>query len=197
MRFNGPGPELINGRLAMLGFLLAARNEFQTGETVLQQSMHVPWPWLLLLAVVVYASLVPMLKGARHEAFGELAHSSVILCMVMLVVPEWCSDQSNQLCIHDHLTSMRWQSVCCACTLFCSTFMCLINAQLSNRQDQIWSNWLHGSCEQTTELSHLLCLAAQAACLTSQLLLLQVFSPHEQRSPMVEPLCWVLQSFYC
>eukprot|EP00877_Chromochloris_zofingiensis_P013543 jgi/Chrzof1/8442/Cz03g10240.t1_ELIP9[v5.2] len=70
MRFNGPGPELINGRLAMLGFLLAARNEFQTGETVLQQSMHVPWPWLLLLAVVVYASLVPMLKGARHEAFG-------------------------------------------------------------------------------------------------------------------------------
>ena len=30
MRFNGPAPETINGRLAMIGFVTGAMNEFQT-----------------------------------------------------------------------------------------------------------------------------------------------------------------------
>lgn len=71
LKFNGPGPELINGRLAMLGFLAVAQGEVHTGNTVLQQALTTPvWVYAGLL-LWVYASLVPMLKGARHEAFGK------------------------------------------------------------------------------------------------------------------------------
>lgn len=71
MKFNGPAPELINGRLAMIGILAVANNEIQTEQTVLQQALTAsPWVYILLL-VWVYASMVPLLKGARHEAFGR------------------------------------------------------------------------------------------------------------------------------
>lgn len=71
MKFNGPAPELINGRLAMIGILAAAKAEVDTGTTVLQQAQQAPvWLWGVLL-LWVYASMVPILKGARHEAFGE------------------------------------------------------------------------------------------------------------------------------
>ena len=71
MRFNGPAPELINGRLAMLGFLMAAKGEIDTGLTVLQQAQQASlWQYAFML-LWVYASMVPILKGARHEAFGK------------------------------------------------------------------------------------------------------------------------------
>jgi Chlorophyll A-B binding protein len=70
MRFNA-APELVNGRLAMVGMLVAARNEVLTGQTVMQQFASAPLLSYLAFGVLVYASLVPMLKGARHEAFGE------------------------------------------------------------------------------------------------------------------------------
>lgn len=37
MRFNGPAPELINGRLAMVGLLAVAMQEAETGQTALHQ----------------------------------------------------------------------------------------------------------------------------------------------------------------
>ena len=37
MRFNGPAPETINGRLAMVGFVTGALNEFQTARTLEEQ----------------------------------------------------------------------------------------------------------------------------------------------------------------
>lgn len=70
MKFNGPGPELVNGRLAMLGLLLAARSEMLTGQTVMQQMAAPQGSLVAAMLVIVYASLVPLLKGARHEAFG-------------------------------------------------------------------------------------------------------------------------------
>lgn len=71
LRFNGPGPELINGRLAMLAFLAVPKHEIESGATVLQQAVSSPlWVYAVLL-LWVYASMVPLLKGARHEAFGE------------------------------------------------------------------------------------------------------------------------------
>jgi hypothetical protein len=71
MKFNGPAPELVNGRLAMIGILAAARQEIDTGATVLQQALQAS-PWLYaVLGLWVYASMVPILKGVRHEAFGE------------------------------------------------------------------------------------------------------------------------------
>ncbi len=70
MKFNGAAPELVNGRLAMGGLLLAARNEVLTGDTALQQLLHAP-VWHAAVALLwVWASLVPITKGARHEAFG-------------------------------------------------------------------------------------------------------------------------------
>lgn len=80
MKFNGPAPELINGRLAMIGILAVANNEIQTEQTVLQQALTAsPWVYLLLL-VWVYASMVPLLKGARHEAFGRFLPHLVLWC---------------------------------------------------------------------------------------------------------------------
>ncbi len=37
MRFNGPAPETINGRLAMIGFVAGAMNEFQTSTPLEEQ----------------------------------------------------------------------------------------------------------------------------------------------------------------
>ncbi|KAG2435618.1 hypothetical protein HXX76_006821 [Chlamydomonas incerta] len=71
MKFNGPAPELINGRLAMIGLVAGAWEEANgAGQTLAQQAAALPLAELLLLGVWVYASLVPILKGAKMEAFG-------------------------------------------------------------------------------------------------------------------------------
>lgn len=70
MKFNGSAPETINGRLAMIAVLLAASQEATQSDTVLQQLTHAPWWQYALFILFIYASLVPMLKGAKHEAFG-------------------------------------------------------------------------------------------------------------------------------
>ena len=71
MKFNGPGPEIINGRLAMIGILAAAVNESAHAETIIQQVPHVPVRTVALCLLVTYSSLIPILKGAKSEAFGE------------------------------------------------------------------------------------------------------------------------------
>eukprot|EP00775_Hariotina_reticulata_P002726 gene2726-3023_t len=78
MKFNGAAPELVNGRLAMIGIIAAANNEVQTSQTVLQQVQAAPlWLWGVLL-MWVWASLVPISKGARHEAFGVFSPKAEI-----------------------------------------------------------------------------------------------------------------------
>jgi hypothetical protein len=85
MKFNGPAPELINGRLAMIGILAAATQEVDTGATVLQQALQAS-PWLYaVLGLWVYASLVPILKGVRHEAFGEWGLAGLCICFTRRV----------------------------------------------------------------------------------------------------------------
>ena len=74
MKFNGPAPEIINGRLAMLGIVAAAINEANYSETVAQQVPHVPIRLMLMTLLVSYSSLVPILKGAKSEAFGEICN---------------------------------------------------------------------------------------------------------------------------
>ncbi|CAI5509715.1 unnamed protein product [Closterium sp. Naga37s-1] len=71
MAFDGPGPELINGRLAMLGFVAGMSREV-VGGVSLQQQLADPGETgiaaLLLAAVLVsLASLPPLLKGVRPE----------------------------------------------------------------------------------------------------------------------------------
>lgn len=72
MKFNGPAPEIINGRLAMLGIIAAAVNEVKYSETVAQQVPHVLVRVVLMTLLVSYSSLIPILKGAKSEAFGEI-----------------------------------------------------------------------------------------------------------------------------
>jgi len=57
----------------MIGFLSAAVKESETGETVLSQLSHISVGTCLMLALWVYASLVPILKGVKQEAFGPFS----------------------------------------------------------------------------------------------------------------------------
>lgn len=98
MKFNGPAPELVNGRLAMLGVLWVAPTEASTGETALSQFIHAPWWTYAWLAVWVYATLAPLLKGAKMEPFGiftpraEVTNGrAAMLGFVILMVLEWKS----------------------------------------------------------------------------------------------------------
>lgn len=71
MKFNGPAPEVLNGRLAMLGFFFGALEETKTGHTIIQQAIDSPVKVLAVAAVIGYATITPILKGAKSEAFGE------------------------------------------------------------------------------------------------------------------------------
>lgn len=70
LSFSGPGPELVNARLAMAGLVALAGAEAQTGRGALALLASPPAPALAFAALFIYASLVPILKGVRHEAFG-------------------------------------------------------------------------------------------------------------------------------
>lgn len=69
-KFNGPAPELIQGRLAMVGFLLGASKESETGLTLMQQATQLGVPQILGLLLIVVASLQPITKAAKSEPFG-------------------------------------------------------------------------------------------------------------------------------
>lgn len=76
----------------MIGILAAARQEIDTGATVLQQALQAS-PWLYaVLGLWVYASMVPILKGVRHEAFGEwqLAGHVGSHCVACSKDSQWC-----------------------------------------------------------------------------------------------------------
>lgn len=71
MAFSGPAPELVNGRLAMLGVVAALGAEFASGESVLQQLSEATVPIAITFVAFSVASLVPIFKGANpKEAFG-------------------------------------------------------------------------------------------------------------------------------
>lgn len=70
MGFAGKAPELINGRLAMLGFTHAVGFEIATGHTAGQLFWDHPVKITLWAALFSYATLAPILKNVRDEAFG-------------------------------------------------------------------------------------------------------------------------------
>lgn len=69
MAFAGPAPEIVNGRLAMLGFVAAMAAEIRTDETVVKQWAQEPT--LILLTFILFAagSLVPIVSG-KKESLG-------------------------------------------------------------------------------------------------------------------------------
>lgn len=90
MKFSGPAPEIINGRAAMVGFLASAANEFRTGATIEQQVSADPVPVAVFVLLFTYATLVPIMKGCKNEAFGEhrASHPSLpAVCSLLPPVP--------------------------------------------------------------------------------------------------------------
>jgi hypothetical protein len=79
MAFAGPAPEIINGRLSMLGFVAAMAAELSSGEGVLKQ-----WsdePTLIALTFILFSagSLVPMLRGSTGQKLGPFTPQAEML----------------------------------------------------------------------------------------------------------------------
>lgn len=60
-------PETINGRLAMLGFAAGAGAEIFGAGPILKQAGSVPQPVLIVFALFIAASVIPVIKGEKGE----------------------------------------------------------------------------------------------------------------------------------
>lgn len=69
--FDGPAPETINGRLAMLGVTSALAAEFVTGVGLREQWLKAPAPILFSFAIIAIASYIPILKGFTRYCCTE------------------------------------------------------------------------------------------------------------------------------
>ncbi|KAF7150759.1 hypothetical protein RHSIM_Rhsim02G0029100 [Rhododendron simsii] len=77
LAFSGPGPERINGRLAMVGFVAAIAVELSKGEDVFAQISNGGIPWFLLTTgVLSIASLIPLSSGVSVESKSKPFWSS-------------------------------------------------------------------------------------------------------------------------
>lgn len=79
MAFSGPGPEIINCRLAMLDFISAFAAELSSGETVLKQWSDEPPGVFLSFILFSVASLIPMLNSAKREALSPFSPAAETL----------------------------------------------------------------------------------------------------------------------
>ncbi|GMN46778.1 hypothetical protein TIFTF001_015968 [Ficus carica] len=69
LAFGGPGPERINGRLAMVGFVAAMAVELSNGQDVFAQISNGGIPWFLGTSIVLsLASLIPLFRGVSVES---------------------------------------------------------------------------------------------------------------------------------
>jgi hypothetical protein len=75
--YSGIGPELINGRLAMIGFVAALGAELSSGEPVLSQWASEPTGIAVAFLLVIAGSLVPFLQGDKNtKSIGPLTPSA-------------------------------------------------------------------------------------------------------------------------
>mmetsp|Transcript_16546 Transcript_16546/g.42910 ORF Transcript_16546/g.42910 Transcript_16546/m.42910 type:complete len:178 (-) Transcript_16546:141-674(-) len=80
MAFSGPAPEVINGRLAMLGFAAALGAELSTGQTVGAQFSSIPGPMIFVVSLFTTASLIPLAKqGKKETTFGPFTPGAEML----------------------------------------------------------------------------------------------------------------------
>ncbi|EFN59897.1 hypothetical protein CHLNCDRAFT_13796, partial [Chlorella variabilis] len=71
MGFSGAAPEIVNGRLAQLGFLAAVGAELATQQPVSAQLSGYGVPIAATFALFAVASLIPIFKGVKNEeSFG-------------------------------------------------------------------------------------------------------------------------------
>jgi len=70
--FSGPGPERINGRLAMIGFVAAVAMELYKGTDLFSQISNGGAQWFLGTSILLsIASLVPLFRGESPESKTE------------------------------------------------------------------------------------------------------------------------------
>jgi hypothetical protein len=79
MNFNGSAPEIVNGRLAMLGFVAAAGAEFASGQPILSQFVMEPTGINLVFALFMMGSLVPLFFKLKAKAVGPFTPSAELL----------------------------------------------------------------------------------------------------------------------
>jgi len=80
MAFSGPGPEVINGRLAMLGFVAAVAAEFSSGEGVLKQWAEEPTGIVAAFVIFMAASLVPLVQpNGQGQELGPFTAKAEML----------------------------------------------------------------------------------------------------------------------
>ncbi|GAV57550.1 Chloroa_b-bind domain-containing protein [Cephalotus follicularis] len=69
LAFDGPAPERINGRLAMIGFVAAIAVELAKGQDVFDQISNGGVSWFIGTSVLLsLASLIPLFKGVTVES---------------------------------------------------------------------------------------------------------------------------------
>ena len=60
--FDGPAPETINGRLAMLGVVTCLAAEFTTNVGIMEQTAKAPFSILGTFVIISLASYVPIFR---------------------------------------------------------------------------------------------------------------------------------------
>lgn len=69
LSFTGPGPERINGRLAMIGFVSAITVELSKGQDLFTQINNGGYMWFVWTSILfTVASLIPFSKGVGPGA---------------------------------------------------------------------------------------------------------------------------------
>lgn len=68
MAFDGPIPEMVNGRLTMFGFVAGVAAELCSGQTLIQQFEEAFLPIILFSIIIIFASLYPILYGADYDS---------------------------------------------------------------------------------------------------------------------------------
>ncbi|PSC76290.1 integral membrane Yip1-family isoform B [Micractinium conductrix] len=79
MAFSGPAPELVNGRLAMIGVVAALAAELSSGESVLRQFADEPTGVVLTGLTFIAASLIPLLSSTERKAVGPFTPAAEML----------------------------------------------------------------------------------------------------------------------
>lgn len=76
-KFSGPLPELLNGRLAMLGFFAAMSAELVSHKSLFEQIQTAPYAIAATFFTIYLASLIPIVRGNKdlptdlEEGFGK------------------------------------------------------------------------------------------------------------------------------
>lgn len=91
--FDGPAPETINGRLAMLGITSALGAEFVTGVGLREQWLEAPAPILFSFAIIAIASYIPILKGFTRYVVptGNMHDSQTPRLIFLMNIPHMYS----------------------------------------------------------------------------------------------------------